>query len=234
MNLPVSEIFGPTIQGEGEFIGIRAIFVRFFGCDTKCGWCDTQYSWSGTVSPRVMDEIEIMKRIAEMDEEAECKVVVLTGGNPAIHDLSVLVDLLDSAGFEIHVETQGTIIPEWFRDVDVVTISPKGSVMDIPRIVSAIEKVSDMTEVESIRGMLGPYIVLKMVIGDPGDYEVARLLNAHFPNFVMVLQPKWTPEGGGMTLREIADMVTQDGKWSPEVRVLPQLHRLIWGDGSGF
>jgi organic radical activating enzyme len=37
-----------------------------------------------------------------------------------------------------------------------------------------------------------------------------------------------------MTLREIADMVTQDGKWSPEVRVLPQLHRLIWGDGSGF
>jgi len=61
--LPVSEIFGPTIQGEGEHIGRRAVFVRLAGCDSRCSWCDTKYAWS-TEGATHMSEDEIVNTVS--------------------------------------------------------------------------------------------------------------------------------------------------------------------------
>ena len=95
----VSEIFGPTIQGEGPLIGHPTVFVRTGGCDYRCSWCDTLYA----VLPRYRDEWhpmtppEIFARIEELSGGAPI-LVTLSGGNPAVQPLGPLIALADRKG----------------------------------------------------------------------------------------------------------------------------------------
>src|SRR5438105_4781939 len=124
-SFPVVELFGPVLQGEGRMIGTPTLFARFGYCDYRCSWCDTLYAVLPEEVQRTatqMTAAEIRERLRALDPTVPW--VTLSGGNPAMHDLSELVDLLHADGRKIAVETQGTVFREWLRACDVVTVSP--------------------------------------------------------------------------------------------------------------
>src|SRR4051812_31526998 len=135
--LPVVEIFGPTVQGEGPDAGIPAYFVRFGGCDFRCSWCDSMHA----VEPKAvrtnaerLSATEITERVRTLEDGPS--LVVLSGGNPALLGLRGLVNELHAAGYEVAVETQGSIWRDWLGQVDRLVTSPKGpsSGMDTPQV----------------------------------------------------------------------------------------------------
>src|SRR5215475_9253596 len=105
-SIRISEIFGPTIQGEGPLIGRPTVFVRTGGCDYRCAWCDTLYA----VLPRYRDEWhpmtspEIFARIEELSGGRPI-LVTLSGGNPALQPLGPLIELGRAKGYGFAVET---------------------------------------------------------------------------------------------------------------------------------
>lgn len=129
--LPISEIFGPTLQGEGPFAGRNASFIRLGGCNLACSWCDTPYSWDGSRFD-LREEITSLSTQEILDRLPPAPgIVVLTGGEPLLYMRQPpFVDLLQrlrSSGTSIHVETNGTLRPteEVLELVDVFVVSPK-------------------------------------------------------------------------------------------------------------
>ena len=115
----VNEIFY-TLQGEGAHSGIPAVFVRFSGCNLHCPWCDTDFSdFTEMSAEQIVAEV---KELYDIPNERR-KMVVLTGGEPALQVDKPLVDALHQAGFYICIETNGTRpLPE---GIDWITCSPK-------------------------------------------------------------------------------------------------------------
>ncbi len=117
--LPINELFY-SLQGEGTLAGVPSVFVRTSGCNLRCWFCDSYHtSWEPTHAWMGLDEI-----IAEVESFDEATHVVLTGGEPMLHDESVaLLERFDELGYHTTVETNGTI----FRDapIDLASISPK-------------------------------------------------------------------------------------------------------------
>lgn len=136
--LAINEIF-ETIQGEGVFTGVAAIFVRLQGCPVGCPWCDTQQTWELRDDDQVSPEQMIMKTgdsptwtsMSETDVLAlfyskayTAKHVVITGGEPCMFDLRALTELLHASGYQTQIETSGTY--EVLCDAKTwVTVSPK-------------------------------------------------------------------------------------------------------------
>jgi 7-carboxy-7-deazaguanine synthase len=128
----VNDIY-PTIQGEGHFTGTPSVFVRLQGCDVGCPWCDTKYTWkldNHLVEPsKISDNPENFAKIAvpyviQAVEKYRIKHVVITGGEPAKYDLTVLSSALIRRTKTVQVETSGT------HDLAInhdawVTVSPK-------------------------------------------------------------------------------------------------------------
>jgi 7-carboxy-7-deazaguanine synthase len=130
--IPLVEVFGPTIQGEGAVIGQQTYFLRFGLCDYECTMCDSMHA----VDPkqvkknaRWLTEEEIYQALTQwraLQSTSSTKNVTFSGGNPCIHELTDLVDQLNDNNWDIAVETQGTLRPEWLAGADVITCSPKG------------------------------------------------------------------------------------------------------------
>jgi len=115
--LPVMESFY-TIQGEGKYSGVASYFIRLGGCDVGCVWCDVKESWDAANHP--------LTSIASMVSEASQypgRVVVITGGEPLMYDLTELTKAFKAAGFRTHVETSGAY--PMSGDWDWVCFSPK-------------------------------------------------------------------------------------------------------------
>lgn len=133
--LPVSEVFGPTLQGEGPHAGRPALFVRLMGCNLSCSWCDTPYTWDGsrydlraeTTQRTAAELLEHLDRLAAGTRP----VVVLTGGEPLLQQRQpawrALLVGLRQRGAEVHVETNGTVEPaeHTMALVQAVAVSPK-------------------------------------------------------------------------------------------------------------
>jgi organic radical activating enzyme len=115
--LPVMEHFY-TLQGEGAYSGTPAYFVRLGGCDVGCVWCDVKESWAADAHPQ-----HSIEEIASWFSATDAPIVVITGGEPLMHNLDVLTDAIHAAGKRAHVETSGTsmLSGTW----DWVTFSPK-------------------------------------------------------------------------------------------------------------
>jgi 7-carboxy-7-deazaguanine synthase len=117
--LPINELFY-SIQGEGKLAGVPSVFVRTSGCNLRCWYCDSYHtSWEPTHAWMSVDDI-----VAEVQSHTQATHVVVTGGEPMIHDeLDPLLERLSEAGYHITVETNGTV----FRDgpIDLASISPK-------------------------------------------------------------------------------------------------------------
>src|SRR5690606_34231470 len=114
---PVMEHFY-TLQGEGYFAGQAAYFLRLGGCDVGCVWCDVQESWDASLHPK-MSIGEMLRNVPQ----CASKVVVLTAGEPTMHQLAPITSALKEAGYRTHIETAAT--NQLTGDWDWVTLSPK-------------------------------------------------------------------------------------------------------------
>src|SRR6186713_2271327 len=103
-SLPVMEDFY-TLQGEGFHQGKAAYFVRLGGCDVGCVWCDVKDSWNVDAHPK-MTINEIVKTVIE-NTSSKKGLVVITGGEPLMHNLTTLTAALHAEGFETNIETSG-------------------------------------------------------------------------------------------------------------------------------
>ncbi len=121
--LQVHSIF-PTIQGEGPFTGRRAVFVRLAGCNLQCPLCDTEYTAGrrGMSVPEILDEVAFSIMGTPRDPNP---LVVITGGEPFRQNLSELVQHLLDAGYQVQIETNGTLYQELPFDKITVVCSPK-------------------------------------------------------------------------------------------------------------
>lgn len=120
---PISEIFY-SIQGEGPWQGKPAIFIRLAGCNLRCTWCDTDY----TVIRDNLNPFEIINQLTKL---SDIKTVIITGGEPFIHNLTPLVNLLYFDGYKIQIETNGTLNnPDfpWYKAL--IVCSPKAGIIN--------------------------------------------------------------------------------------------------------
>lgn len=135
--LPISEIFF-SIQGEGIYSGTPSVFLRAYRCNLTCTWCDSKYTWVDQDKARPGVEYIPMSvgTVVERVEGFGCKHLVVTGGEPLLHQrvLAPLLGTLKRDGFFIEVETNGTIAPgdEFARSVDCFNVSPKISNSLVP------------------------------------------------------------------------------------------------------
>ncbi|MFD1007365.1 7-carboxy-7-deazaguanine synthase QueE [Oceanisphaera ostreae] len=236
--IAISEIFGPTIQGEGALIGVPTVFVRTGGCDFRCSWCDTLYA----VEPRFkadwtpMSAAQVMAEVKCLSGEQPL-LVTLSGGNPALQPLTELLALGQNQGYTFAIETQGSKVQPWFAQLDHLTLSPKPPSAGMPfngaRFADCLAAAGIHTQVS-----------LKLVISDEADYQWARQMAKAYPQLPLTLQPcnpaPATPEQPNIEtdiealnarLRWLVDKVTAD-RWFT-ARVLPQLHVLIWNNERG-
>ena len=235
----ISEIFGPTIQGEGALIGQPTVFVRTGGCDYRCSWCDTLYAvesrfrhtWKAMTANQVWDAVSALSGGVPV-------TISLSGGNPATQPLQGLIALGQAENYRFALETQASVAKAWFSELDVLTLSPKppssGMDTDWGMVENCIEAAGEKTNT-----------VIKVVVFDDADYMYAKEVHKRFPFLPFFLQPgNHTPPNnddqgnnkvdiGGVTERTdwLINKVNSD-RWF-DVRVLPQLHVMIWGNLRG-
>lgn len=119
--LPLNEQFY-SFQGEGTHAGKAAYFIRTFGCPVHCPWCDSAGTWHPDYIPEKIERIR-EDELAAAATASKAEFVVVTGGEPAIHDLSPLVNALHVAGMKAHIETSGAFPIK--GNFDWITLSPK-------------------------------------------------------------------------------------------------------------
>lgn len=194
-SLPVMEHFY-TLQGEGYHQGKAAYFIRLGGCDVGCVWCDVKDSWEGGRHP--------LKSISELIyhvKQTPAKLVVITGGEPLMHELTSLTREFHDAGFELNIETSGAypLSGEW----DWVCVSPKKFKAPLPDI---LPKASE----------------LKVVVYHKSDFEWAEKYAAQVsPDCKLYLQPEWKKASQVIPL--IIEYIKANPKWELSL----QIHKYI-------
>lgn len=239
--IPVMEVFGPTVQGEGMVIGRKTMFVRTAGCDYRCAWCDSAFTWdgSGAGSIRRLGPEEIWEELLRLGGD-RFDHVTLSGGNPALlPQLGALVDVLHSHGITVAVETQGSRWQDWLLDIDEVTISPKPPSSGME---TDWNKLDDMISSLSAREP-GRSFSLKVVVFDSKDLTYAEEVHERYPNVPFYLQTgnpdvstDSDPDAHIRGLLNRYEQLVQDVMKSErlnDVRVLPQLHTLVWSNKRG-
>jgi organic radical activating enzyme len=185
VSYPVMEHFY-TLQGEGLYTGVAAYFIRLGGCDVGCVWCDVKESWDASVHP-VMTNVEI----AQVASAHEGRLAVITGGEPAMHNLAPLCDELHNAGFRIHIETSGA--HPLSGDIDFVTLSPKKFKAPLDECLRRADE-------------------LKVVVFNKSDFEWAEQHAAKVgPDCKLYLQPEWSKRETMSPL--IIDYIKLHPKW---------------------
>lgn len=193
--LPVMEQFY-TIQGEGRYAGRAAYFIRLAGCDVGCVWCDVKESWDQEAHPLVSIESLVASVLASNTD-----FVVITGGEPAMYDLTTLVNALHQHALEIAIETSGCYPLQ--GDIDWYCFSPKKFKKPCNE---AYEKASE----------------LKVVIFHPSDLKWAEEHASHVKSdCLLYLQTEWSKQEQILPL--IIDYVKENPKW----RVSLQTHKFM-------
>ncbi|RYG28740.1 MAG: 7-carboxy-7-deazaguanine synthase QueE [Chitinophagaceae bacterium] len=193
--LPVMEHFY-TIQGEGFHQGRAAYFIRLGGCDVGCVWCDVKDSWDADRHPHVATAAlvqEVLKTPAEM--------VVITGGEPLLHNLEALTAQLHQAGLETNIETSGSspLSGQW----DWICLSPKKFKAPLPEVLPHANE-------------------LKVIIYNKSDFAWGEQFAAEVaPGCKLYLQPEWSKAAQMVPL--IVDYIKDNPKWELSL----QLHKYI-------
>lgn len=193
--LPVMESFY-TIQGEGFYQGRAAYFIRLGGCDVGCVWCDVKDSWDATKHPLIAID-NLLKQV----QNTPAEMVVITGGEPLMHDLSLLTKTLQSAGLETNIETSGSskLSGSW----NWICLSPKKFKAPLPEVVPFANE-------------------LKVIVFNKTDFkwgeEFAALVS---PNCKLYLQPEWSKS------QEITPLIVEYIKDNPKWELSLQLHKYI-------
>jgi organic radical activating enzyme len=145
---PVNETF-LSWQGEGVHLGRKSFFIRLQGCPVKCTWCDSASTWHPQFVPKQVRKASAGE-LADEAAAARPEFVVLTGGEPCIHDLTALLAAMASVGLKVHLETCGaypiaqgfawvTVSPKWAKPplADALARADEIKLMSRPQIASA-------------------------------------------------------------------------------------------------
>jgi 7-carboxy-7-deazaguanine synthase len=196
----VREIFGPTIQGEGAHAGRACVFLRLAACNLSCTWCDTDFLPERSTR---MTCAEIVARLLELDENG-ARLVIVTGGEPALQWDEELAGALTAAGFTAHMESNGT--RPLRAPVDWLTISPK------PQFHPASIALAPLSPSEC-----------KVVVDDAVDDGALAAFEARYAGcahwFLQPCMDERYPEHLARTL----DLVQRHPRW----RLSVQLHKVI-------
>lgn len=205
----ITEIFH-SVQGESTRAGWPCVFVRTTGCNLRCEWCDTEYSFHGGEEmsvDEVLDEVERAGR--------GCELVELTGGEPLLqHDVGELARSLLERGYTVLCETGGSV------PVDRVP-SEVVKVMDLKCPGSGEEEANDWSNLELLEPGRDE---LKFVIRDRRDYEWA-LERVRERGLADRFTVHFSPVHGEMDRRELSEWIVEDGA---PVRLNLQIHKFIW------
>lgn len=257
--IPVLEIFGPTVQGEGMVIGQKTMFVRTAGCDYRCSWCDSAFTWDGSAKDQIMrlSAEEVYAQLFEIGGD-RFNHVTISGGNPALlPQLGQLVQLLAEKGIRTAVETQGSKWQDWLTDINEVTISPKPPSSGMTTNFEMLDDIIRRLEHNQISrytaqaqeaplayagtSQFAHSFSLKVVIFDEHDLAYAEKVHLRYPNVLLYLQtgnPDVTSADD-----QIAASLLKRYEWLidramempafNDARILPQLHTLVWGNKRG-
>jgi organic radical activating enzyme len=185
-----------TLQGEGLYSGQAAYFIRLGGCDVGCVWCDVKESWDAAIHPHMSVE-----EIVVTASKHPGRIAVITGGEPAMHDLSYLTKGLKAAGFRTHIETSGS--SPLSGELDFVTLSPKKFKAPLPE---ALEKASE----------------LKVVIYHKSDFAWAEQHAAQVrKDCILYLAPEWSKR------ETVTPLIIDYIKTNPQWRLSLQTHKYI-------
>jgi 7-carboxy-7-deazaguanine synthase len=185
-----------TLQGEGVHTGKAAYFVRLGGCDVGCVWCDVKESWDAAAHKHMTTH-----DIVVAATEHPGRLVVITGGEPAMHNLSDLCDSLHDAGCSIHIETSGA--HPLSGNLDWVTLSPKKFKAPLDSALAAASE-------------------LKVVVYHKSDLEWAEQHAAKVSAACkLYLQPEWSKRDAVTPL--IIDYIKLHPKWQLSL----QTHKYI-------
>jgi 7-cyano-7-deazaguanosine (preQ0) biosynthesis protein QueE len=229
MKLPVSEIFF-SIQGEGVNIGKPSIFIRLYFCNLSCVWCDSKYTWENQDKAKegidyfLMDIQEILNYISKFD----CNRVVITGGEPLLHqeNLKNLLKELKNKGFYIEIETNGSIKPkeEIIKLVDLFNVSPKLSNSKVDyklRIRNEVLKVFS-----EINNSIFKFVICNIKDLDEVDKLVKKL---NINKEKVYLMPEGTDE---KTIKERSLWLIDESK-KRNYNFTTRLHILMFGNQRG-
>ncbi|MBC6411252.1 MAG: 4Fe-4S cluster-binding domain-containing protein [Ekhidna sp.] len=193
--LPVMESFY-TIQGEGYYSGTPAYFIRLGGCDVGCHWCDVKESWD--VSQFEWHHInDMLKEV----RASGARLAVITGGEPLMHNLSGLTQLLKSFGIQTNIETSGAykLSGTW----DWVCFSPK-------KFKAPLQDFYDRAN------------ELKVVVYNKRDFKWAEEHAAEMkPGALLYLQPEWSKA------KEVTPLIVDYLKKNPKWKISLQTHKYI-------
>lgn len=189
--LPVMEDFY-TIQGEGFYQGNAAYFIRLGGCEVRCVWCDVKDSWDLNAHPK-----QAITSLVKKANDSGSNIVVITGGEPSMHNLTNLTQSLKIAGLRTHIETSGAypLTGTW----DWVCFSPKKFKAPHPTVPALANE-------------------LKVVIFHKTDFEWAEEFAAKVPKQChLYLQPEWSKEED--MLPQIINYVKKHPQWKISLQV---------------
>jgi 7-carboxy-7-deazaguanine synthase len=212
-----------SVQGESSFAGVPCIFVRLAGCNLRCAWCDSEYTFSGG-KPFTEDEI-----VAQIEALAPCKLVEFTGGEPMLQarELLPLMQRLLNAGYELMIETSGerplADVPKAVHKIVDVKCPGAGSAANSFRM----ENLDALTKNDEV----------KFVVSDRADYEFARgFIRQHAlddkaghillsPAFQKTPIPLRTADNMTLDPRKLVEWMLEDGL---PARLSLQIHKFIW------
>jgi 7-carboxy-7-deazaguanine synthase len=193
--LPVMEHFY-TIQGEGFHQGRAAYFIRLAGCDVGCPWCDVKESWESDKHP-----IYELGSLVSAVKKTPAEIVVITGGEPLMHNLDALTKELQKAGLKTNIETSGAypLSGSW----DWICLSPKKFKEPLPQIIPLASE-------------------LKIVVFNKSDFAWAEKYEAFVsPGCKLYLQPEWSKASKMTPL--IVDYIKAHPQWELSL----QIHKFI-------
>lgn len=226
--MKVNEIFY-SIEGEGIRAGYPCIFIRLYGCNIRCSYCDSRYACEGGEFEEISIP-EIMGRVMQW----ECKRVTITGGEPLIHPgIDKLITEMIDNGYEVNVETNGTQFPKCFpqdekeyfdprRNVTIIREKNPGRVfytMDWKCKSSGMEEAMDINLVNE----LTEDDVLKFVVGSREDMNGALTVIEQMTSKPHIF---FSPIFGQIEAVEIVDYLKE--KKLNDCRVQLQMHKFIW------
>jgi organic radical activating enzyme len=185
-----------TLQGEGVYTGHAAYFIRLGGCDVGCVWCDVKESWDANAHP--MMTVEEIVNIAAANPG---RIAVITGGEPAMHNLEGICDALHAQQFRVHIETSGS--SPLSGKLDWVTLSPKKFKAPLPESMAMADE-------------------LKIIVYNKSDFKWAEQHAAQVgPHCKLFLQPEWSKRD------EMTPLIIDYIKENPQWQLSLQTHKYI-------
>lgn len=237
--LRISEMFGPTLQGEGQGQGRATLFLRLGLCNLDCSWCDTPYTWDWSGKNGIAFDKEkelrtvlisdVIEWVSELSRRHDVKRLVITGGEPLIQQkrLSTLVETLaNEHAITVEIETNGTILPnDSIKSHCLLNVSPKLASSGV-----APQDAIDIDTLAFIRDECQS--TFKFVVKDETDLAEMRSLVDRLaipPHRIFVMPEGRTREAILERLPALFEVCANNG-WN----LSPRLHVLAFNDKRGI